>query len=704
VKTPLFNINRREMLKKIIGVSVGTTVAQVLGVGQSLTAISALADSSTSKSINPVNIIPELAYEALIPIAKRLGEGIGEFSYSIGDAGATTVRGAGEAGADVFRGIGEGLKERLRDITSDAEGKRKLQEYALQQNFERKREIAQLMRDSLREYQAKQIKLKLTEIQSSWDLENWNGVLSRQETEDLLKEQTGSLLVLLSPPEISLDAPSSLRNNLQIELEDLEAFLVRYYPDRDKQHTVKFYSDYFKRPIGNINVEQLQKILTPVPTVIVDMDVTDYTYTVKVHFWGVKNNECQFYASNVWNWENETKDLISQGANEKEALRMIRKTIVNSNKFLLAYLADLYYLNLDPYYQIKFTKISTELVRSGLDGEWLKPYTNKLQEIQQKEQQVYEQELQVLVYDLEQETIRANAQKWKLSNTLFGHTKDIYSIACSPDGQTLTSGSYDRTVKIWNIKTGKITRTLDEYSFGVMSVAFSSDRQTIMSGSLDRNIKIWNFRTGQLIRSLDGNSTGVISVAFSPDGQTVANGSYDRTVKIWSVKTGELIRTLDGHLNEVTSVTFSTDGQTIASGSSDKTIKLWSVKTGELIRTLAGHLKEVMSVTFSPDGQTIASGSYDRTIKLWSVKTGELLRTLDRNSGAVFSVVFSPNGHTLASGSADRTIKLWSIKTGELLRTLDGHIGTVFSVVFSPDGHTLASGSSDTTINIWRDI
>jgi WD40 repeat protein len=659
METPL--VNRREMLKKIIGVSVGTTVAQVLGVGQSLTAISALAESSNSENVNVFNIAPRLNYDFLSPIAKGIGGGIGEFSYSIGDAGAKTVRGAGEAGGDIFRGIGEGVRERLRDFFSNAEGKRKLQEYSLQQNFERKREIAQLMRDSLREYQAKQIDLKLTEIQSNWDLQNWNSILSRKETEDLLKDKKDSLLILLSPPEISPDAPASIRNNLKSDLSDLEVFLAKYYPNRDKQHSVKFYSDYFKNPIGNINVEQLQKILAPVPTAILDLDVTDYTYTVKVHFWAIKNNELQFYSSNVWNWENGTKELMSKGADEKDALRMIRQTIVNSNKFLVAYIADLYYLNLDPYYQIQFPKIAAELQRSGLDGKWLRPYNNKLQDIQQTEQQVYERELQVFANEVKEEkSITANAQKWKLASTLAG-----------------------------------------ESYFTLL--AFSPNRQIIASGSGNKTIKLLDVNGGQLLRTIEGHSDWVFSVAFSPNGQIIASGSEDKTIKLWDVNTGQLFRTLEGHSDGVASVVFSPNGQIIASGSGDKTIKLWDVNTGQLLRTLEGHSDGVVSVAFSPNGQIIASGSGDKTIKLWDVNTGQLLRTLEGHSDGVVSVAFSPSRQIIASGSYDKTIKLWNLNTGKLLRTLEGHSAWLISVVYSPDGHTLASDSGDMTVQIWRD-
>ncbi|MFM6748888.1 MAG: protein kinase domain-containing protein [Dolichospermum sp.] len=246
---------------------------------------------------------------------------------------------------------------------------------------------------------------------------------------------------------------------------------------------------------------------------------------------------------------------------------------------------------------------------------------------------------------------------------------------------------------------GKLLQTLTGHSDWVWSVAYSPDGQTLASGSVDKTIKLWNVKTGNLLQTLTGHSNSVRSVAYSPDGQTLASGSDDKTIKLWDVKTGKLLQTLEGHSDWVYSVAYSPDGQTVASGSVDKTIKLWNVNTGKLLQTLEGHSSSVRSVAYSPDGQTLASGSYDNTIKLWNARTGELLQTFTGHSYSVNSLAYSPDGQTLASGSWDKTIKLWNARTGNLLQTL-GHSYSVNSLAYSPDGQTLASGSG--TIKIWR--
>ena len=260
-----------------------------------------------------------------------------------------------------------------------------------------------------------------------------------------------------------------------------------------------------------------------------------------------------------------------------------------------------------------------------------------------------------------QPQVNSNQFIGNLLQTLTGHSHSVNSVAYSPDGQTLASGSNDNTIKLWNVKTRKLLQTLTGHSSLVSSVAYSPDGQTLASGSDDNTIKLWNVNTGNLLQTLNGHSKWVYSVAYSPDGQTLASGSADNTIKLWNVNTGNPLQTLNGHSSWVISVAYSPDGQTLASGSKDKTIKLWNVNTGKLLQTLKGHSNPVCSVAYSPDGQTLASGSDDNTIKLWNVKTGKLLQTLTGQSHSVRSVAYSPDGQTLASASGDKTIKIWQI-------------------------------------------
>ncbi|MCT7954233.1 protein kinase domain-containing protein [Laspinema palackyanum] len=291
-----------------------------------------------------------------------------------------------------------------------------------------------------------------------------------------------------------------------------------------------------------------------------------------------------------------------------------------------------------------------------------------------------------------------------LANILRGHSSMVSSVAISPDGQTLVSGSLDETIKIWNLATGNLIRTLAGHSRGVSSIKISPDGQTLVSCGRDNcgrgNIKIWNLTTGNLIRTLAGHSLWVSSVAISPDGQTLVSCGGDKDIKIWNLATGNLISTLAVYSPFLASVKISPDGQTLVSHGGS-TIKIWNLATGNLISTPAVHSRKVNSVAISPDGQTLVSGSLDTTIKISNLATGNLIRTLGRHSLWVRSVAISPDGQTLVSCGGDAAIKIWNLANGNLIRTLGGHSLWVTSVAISPDGQTLVSCDRN-TIKIWR--
>src|SRR6266542_349114 len=276
----------------------------------------------------------------------------------------------------------------------------------------------------------------------------------------------------------------------------------------------------------------------------------------------------------------------------------------------------------------------------------------------------------------------------------------VYSVAFSPDGKTLASGSGDNTIRLWDVGAGRLIRSLAGHGGAVRSVAFSPDGKMIASASEDKTIKLWQVSTGKYIRLFNGHTGSVYSVAFSPDGKTLASSSEEgneSALRLWDVDTGNLIRSFMGHRNTIHSVAFSPDGKTLASGSSDHKVKLWDVSTGKLIRSYDGQ--DFNAVAFSPDGKTLAAGSYDRTVKLWDVSAGNLIHSFEGQNYEVHSVAFSPDGKTLASGGS-ATIKVWSIGAKRLLVSLlHYHVGNW--IAFIPGNYYVSSEGAAQYIS-WR--
>ena len=306
-------------------------------------------------------------------------------------------------------------------------------------------------------------------------------------------------------------------------------------------------------------------------------------------------------------------------------------------------------------------------------------------------------------------------QLWEVTtgkriNILTGHTNTVPSVAFSPDGTIIASGSRDWAVHLWEVETGKRTNTF-EHTGVVSSIAFSPDGTTIISGNHSGEVHLWEVETGKNINTftLTGHTGDVSSVAFSPDSTTLASGGgsfygpftgFFNEGHLWEVETGNHINTLTGHSTftghspHTRNLAFSPDGTIVANDG------LWEVETGKYIGPLVGSSSSVTtrSIAFSPDGRIIAGGSY-QGVHLWEVETRKRINTLkipnaEHISGpsvGVSSVTFSPDGRILAGGSY-QGVHLWEVATEKYIDTFTRGPSYVLSVAFSPDGTIIASG------------
>jgi len=306
-------------------------------------------------------------------------------------------------------------------------------------------------------------------------------------------------------------------------------------------------------------------------------------------------------------------------------------------------------------------------------------------------------------------SVNSSLPDFVLDRTFKGHSGWVTGVAFSSDGQRLASGSWDKTVKFWDVATGQELSTVGSKMKEVQALALSRDGRWLAAENSSNTVTLWDAATSREIRTLPNNkslgalgSTWVYSIAFSPDGRWLASGVDDKTVRLWDVATGNAVRDLTALRRSVIYAAFSPDGHWIASGDDDKGIRIWDVSTGQEIRRLSGHKKPIYAIAFSPNGHLLASASADKTVKLWDTTTGRELHTLTGHGNVVSSLAFSPDGRWLASGSWDKTIKIWNVETGHEVQTLSDRDHSIYTVAFDSRGQWLASGSEDGTIQLWR--
>jgi serine/threonine protein kinase len=290
---------------------------------------------------------------------------------------------------------------------------------------------------------------------------------------------------------------------------------------------------------------------------------------------------------------------------------------------------------------------------------------------------------------------------------LQGHMEAVGPIVCTPDGRRALTGSWDGTLRLWDLESGAELRSFQGHIGWVWALAFAPDGRRALSagGGVDKTVCLWDLEQGREVVRLRGfGPVRFLGVAFVPQGLWAVSdgGGDDNTLRLWDVDPGNELRSFPGHTDRVLRVALAADGARLLSGSRDTTLRLWDAATGAPLRTFAGHTAAVTAVALAPDGSRALSGSEDGTARLWDVGTGQEWHRLEGHAGGVEAVAFSPDGRRALTGGRDQMLRLWDCETGKELCRLEGHTGLIGGVAFTPDGRKALSAGADKTIRLWR--
>jgi len=306
-----------------------------------------------------------------------------------------------------------------------------------------------------------------------------------------------------------------------------------------------------------------------------------------------------------------------------------------------------------------------------------------------------------------------DAGRQTLHRAWHAHTALAWTLVFSPDGRMLASGSWDGTVKLWDVASGALL-WLGRHASHVNRVAFAPDSSVLASGGNDATVRLWDAHSGTLLQTLP--HPGPVSViTWSPNGQLLISADLEGAIRVWETQASKLltyVHTLAEHATWVDGLAFAPDGRTLASASYDGTVKLWDVTTTQQADGTGGgawvHLRETLNtgmarmhrIAWSPNGRFLASCSFERTIWLWDAEQHSYRAPLQGHSAAVYDLAFTPDSRTLISGSQDGTLRVWDVATGQCTRVMESYTGSLLGVDWSPDGAQLVSVGTEGLVTI----
>jgi WD40 repeat protein len=283
-----------------------------------------------------------------------------------------------------------------------------------------------------------------------------------------------------------------------------------------------------------------------------------------------------------------------------------------------------------------------------------------------------------------------------------GHTDPIYAVAICPDGRTAATGSFDKSIKLWDLSTGKELRTLagaNGHQSLVLGIAFSPAGDMLASGGADNFARIWDVPSGKAGRELPLGA-GVAKVAVSPDGKAFAAGGADGRIRTWSAADGKQLFEMTGHAGPVTGLAYANNGQTLVSIGADRTLRYWNAAAGQPVAALGVGPTAADGLAVHPGNAAVYTAGPDGVLRFWPTQPPAAKKLLD-HAAAVTAVAVSPDGNAALTGGADKAVRWVNLANGQPIFQLAGATAAVESVSVMPNGTAFAAGTADGKLFLW---
>ncbi|KPK84641.1 MAG: hypothetical protein AMS27_09400, partial [Bacteroides sp. SM23_62_1] len=296
-----------------------------------------------------------------------------------------------------------------------------------------------------------------------------------------------------------------------------------------------------------------------------------------------------------------------------------------------------------------------------------------------------------------------------------GHYASIRAVAFSQDGELAATGSADKTIKLWEVNTGREIRSYLGSAGTVHQLAFGPDGKQLASIDAEYKVKLWEVETSKEIQTIELPDDDILSVIFSPDGKFLVTGTEKNHAIIWDLETGNEIRRIHPDTADIPmqksfgypaaqTVDISKDGQFLLTGSNDRTAFIFDFTSGKQLKKFKGDRTSctscMISASFNPDASQVVIGKMD-SVLIWGVESEEVILRMEGRRGSWDNAYFSYDGKYVASTIYGET-HIWNAQNGKQVIQLSGHFSDIRCIRFSPVSSLMITGSDDRTAKLWR--